>query len=222
MSLNTKLAMIAFIAALTGLSGTIIAKDKFVGQIPNGAKYKCVTCHVSQSGGGSRNSFGKSISQFIVSGNVKWGQQLAAIDSDNDGFTNGTELGDANGVWIVGKPSPGNKNEISMPGDPKSKPAVNSVEVIEYVSNIFAYPNPAVSLVRVNYSIPESVTVRFDVYNVMGIKVFGTSDIYVESGNNSFDWDTRDNFGVPVMPGNYVMAIQAAGGVSTINIIINK
>lgn len=222
MTLNTIKVVIAFLISTIVLSGALIAKDKFVGQIPNGVRFKCATCHVNQSGGGSRNSFGKSVSQFIVSGNVRWGQQLASIDSDNDGFTNGAELGDTKGEWAIGKPAPGNKNELSMPGDPNSKPAVNSVEMIENVKNLFAFPNPVVNIVRVNFSLPASVPVRFDIYNIMGNKVFGSSDFYLESGNNSFDWDTRDYSGNAVPPGNYVMALSTAGSVITVNIIISR
>ena len=53
----------------------------------------CVTCHVNLNGGGSRNAFGDA---FRANGHV-WNPALASLDSDNDGYTNGQELGDPAG-----------------------------------------------------------------------------------------------------------------------------
>lgn len=100
------------------------ARDPRVSQIPNGNAFQCMTCH-NFSTGGSRNSFGQTIeSDFLAPpgplGAVVWGTELAMYDSDGDGFTNGEELGDAEGSWMGGpiEPSytPGNPgNDMSVP-----------------------------------------------------------------------------------------------------------
>ena len=64
------------------------------------------------------SSFLTSVSD---SGDVIWGATLAAIDSDDDGFTNGQELGDEEGIWIEGSEDSG--QPPTAPGDPGSLPA---------------------------------------------------------------------------------------------------
>lgn len=87
----------------------------------------CFSCHSDVSGGGPRNAFGQTIEKGFLSGsgfsgNVVWGTTLAKIDSDGDGFTNGEELGDPEGMWWPGDPAPGTPSLITYPGDPASKP----------------------------------------------------------------------------------------------------
>ena len=43
----------------------------------------------------------------------------AFMDSDGDGGSNGAELGDPDGIWVVGDPDPANP---FAPGDPESTP----------------------------------------------------------------------------------------------------
>eukprot|EP00931_Biecheleriopsis_adriatica_P060841 TRINITY_DN36552_c0_g1_i1.p1 TRINITY_DN36552_c0_g1~~TRINITY_DN36552_c0_g1_i1.p1 ORF type:complete len:512 (-),score=50.68 TRINITY_DN36552_c0_g1_i1:247-1782(-) len=52
--------------------------------------------HDRAGGGGSLNPFGKD---FEAAGLV-WTQELCRMDSDNDGLTNGQELGDPNCTWV--------------------------------------------------------------------------------------------------------------------------
>ena len=84
----------------------------------------CGTCHIHWSGGGPRNSFGLAVEALVTPDGreVFWGPELAALDSDGDGFTNGEELGDPQGIWEEGNESPGNADEITHPGDPASHP----------------------------------------------------------------------------------------------------
>ena len=51
-----------------------------------------------------------------------WGPELAALDSDGDGFTNGEELGDPDGTWQEGDAAPGDAADITHPGNPDSHP----------------------------------------------------------------------------------------------------
>ncbi len=92
------------------------------GQIPNGTVNNCLNCHMSASGGDARNSFGLEIEENFLSGfDVVWGAELAAIDSDGDGYTNGEELGDPEGTWAIGDDNP-EMDEVYFPGDADSHP----------------------------------------------------------------------------------------------------
>lgn len=110
-------------AILTSVA--IIARSFRVSEIPNGSEFGCANCHLNPAGGGPRNAFGTEIeTNFLTvpgsSGHVVWGPELAALDSDNDGVSNGEELQDPNGEWVIGQPAPGNPDLVTNPGDPSS------------------------------------------------------------------------------------------------------
>ncbi len=102
-------------------------------QIPNGGINRCSNCHFNPMGGGGRNAFGQTIEKsFLVPPatpanatidlfTVNWGPDLAKLDSDGDGVTNGQELGDPDGAWRSGQPAPGNPRNVSLPGDQQSR-----------------------------------------------------------------------------------------------------
>ena len=114
----------ALVLSLTALAlpFEVEGRGRRPGQIPNGSENGCLNCHMSASGGDARNPFGLTVeSDFIgVSSEVLWGPELAAIDSDGDGFTNGEELGDPEGTWTPDDPAP--EVEVFLPGDPDSHP----------------------------------------------------------------------------------------------------
>ncbi|MBK8943896.1 MAG: T9SS type A sorting domain-containing protein [Ignavibacteriae bacterium] len=104
----------------------ISARDFRVAQIPNGNKFSCNTCHTN-GGGTPRNAFGQLVESNYLdgSGNVLWSKDLAMIDSDGDGFTNGEELQDPKGTWISATPNPGNSSLVTSPGNISSLPSAN-------------------------------------------------------------------------------------------------
>ncbi len=115
-------AMLVFVGLL---SSPLEARPARSGQVPNGTTFGCVMCHVSGGGGGPRNAFGLQIeadflSQAGFAGIVLWGPELAALDADGDGATNGEELGDPEGVWQAGDPNPA--GDIFLPWDAESTP----------------------------------------------------------------------------------------------------
>lgn len=118
----------AFVAvALVGMESGAEARPTRPAQIPNGNANNCANCHINPAGGGARNIFGQMVeASFLTaagfSGNVKWGPDLAALDADGDGFTNGEELGDPEGLWKAGDPVPGDPAAVTLPGDPNSHP----------------------------------------------------------------------------------------------------
>ena len=100
--------------AVLFLGGVVVeeadARSKRVRQVPNGSAASCNTCHTS-GGGSPLNPFGLEIvTNFLTAagpaGDVLWGPELAALDSDGDGASNGAELGDPEGTWVVGDPNP--------------------------------------------------------------------------------------------------------------------
>jgi len=122
-SKNSKFTLVL----LASIAVVIIAQSFRVNEIPNGNINACANCHFNPAGGGARNAFGTEVeNNFLTvpgpSGHVQWGPELAALDSDGDGFTNGEELQDPNGEWRPGNPLPGHPAFVTNPGDPNSFP----------------------------------------------------------------------------------------------------
>ena len=111
----------------------------------------CNTCHIDE---GARNAFGLEVeARVTVEGReVFWGPDLAALDSDGDGYTNGEELGDPYGLWVEGDPSPGLRADMGNPGD------------MEIVPRFHAAPQewPAVT------ATPDSLVILADYSNQLG------------------------------------------------------
>lgn len=97
------------------------ARPYRVDLLPNGNVYGCSNCHDS-GGGGPRNLFGYAVEEVVIGNQPFWSAALAALDSDQDGFTNGEELGDPDGDGIIDPSRP-----VSHPGDPLSFPVIPPV-----------------------------------------------------------------------------------------------
>jgi len=93
-----------------GFPLTVAAKNIYASELPNGlvaSEGGCNLCH--QSGGGTpRNPFGLAVQGYLPApanddtywlGTI-WGQ-IHSLDSDGDGYSNGTELGDPDGDGVV-------------------------------------------------------------------------------------------------------------------------
>ena len=131
------------------------ARSKRVRQVPNGSAASCNTCHTA-GGGSPLNPFGLEIvTNFLTAagpaGDVLWGPELAALDSDGDGASNGVELGDPEGAWVAGDPDPegdddgeeedhgehGHEGDSTLegkvfnPGDPTSTPPSDHDTAVE-------------------------------------------------------------------------------------------
>ena len=120
---------LAALFLIAGLADQVEARGKRVNQIPNGAAFGCAGCHVDPNGGGARNAFGQMIGQQFLTGagfvgDVIWGPELAALDADGDGATNGEELGDPAGTWDwqAGDANPGDPDAVTRPWDAESFP----------------------------------------------------------------------------------------------------
>ncbi|HEX3073868.1 MAG TPA: hypothetical protein VHP30_09675, partial [Ignavibacteriales bacterium] len=124
-------------------AGLIYGRPHRVGQIPNGAVNGCSNCHMSPSGGDARNAFGQLVeAKFLSGGNVVWGPELAMIDSDGDGVSNGAELQDPYGAWAPGQPDPGSSSSVTLPGVSSSvnygKATVNFSSMDPHIGNMLS------------------------------------------------------------------------------------
>ncbi|MCC6233449.1 MAG: CHRD domain-containing protein, partial [Verrucomicrobiales bacterium] len=109
------------LAVMAGWVGQAEARDFRVNMIPNGSRFRCQNCHVSVNGGGTRTAFGNAV--FSITGSSSrafWTPTLAALDSDGDGTSNGSELGDPEGD---GTAEAG--HTVTNPGNATSKPPSN-------------------------------------------------------------------------------------------------
>jgi hypothetical protein len=94
------------------------ARQFNVAQLPNGSRFGCANCHVSLDGFGPRNGFGREVAEHLDEfGDLLWDPNLAVLDSDGDGRTNGQELQDPNGQWQRNTSNPGVFALVSNPGD---------------------------------------------------------------------------------------------------------
>ena len=102
---------------------TMDARPWRVDQIPNGKKFGCINCH-SSSSGRSLNFFGLIVDTKVGKGSRAqfWNVQLASLDSDGDGYTNGEELGDPDGDGTATADgqltNPGYSSSLSVFPDP--------------------------------------------------------------------------------------------------------
>jgi hypothetical protein len=153
--------------------------SSYVSNIPNGSAFSCTNCHTTSSGGPT-NWFGED----FASHSHVWGASLAAIDSDGDTFTNGTELQDPNGTWVKGQPAPGNPALVTNPGDSASRPATT-------------------------YSISGIVTVSGSGLSGVSMTLTGTSLATVTtdtSGNYTFSGLSNGNYTVTPSKAGYAFA----------------
>jgi len=188
-----------------------IGRSFRVAQLPNGSQVDCAMCHNNAGGGGSRNGFGAEVeANFLTApgaaGAVVWNAQLAALDSDGDGFTNGEELQDPNGEWQSGQPAPGDPSLVTNPGDASSKPNPTSVHNLAtplYFELHNNYPNPFNPTTNISFTLTEGSNVRVDIYNSLGGLVKSITNSYFNPGTFNFTWNAQDNNGFNVESGVY-------------------
>ena len=121
--------------AILGLAGALIVTGDCYGRmcrvelIPNGGKFSCDNCHVAP--GGARNLFGLDVQAMVEPGSCDpfWDVELADLDSDSDGLSNGYELRDPEGTWAVGADRPGGLALVSNPGVADERTSIDVVQL---------------------------------------------------------------------------------------------
>ena len=217
------LVTIFSVMIFVAISSESFARGYRVAQVPNGSKFQCATCHIDPRGGGPRNPFGKSVEDdFLKSGDVQWGPELAMLDSDGDGFSNGEELQDPLGEWTTGSSDPGDQEMVFNPGDAASKPTTSSV-VNSIVNNISVdiYPNPFFEKMTFSADLPKESISSIEIFDVNGNLVKSLNSNF-SSGNILFDWDGRDNNNSKVQSGVYFISVRTGDVNITRNVILSR
>lgn len=203
-----------FISALVlaGIIQSADAKEFRVAQIPNGSVNKCLNCHTSMTSS-SRNAYGKVVQSGYLNGeNVVWGAALAKLDSDGDGFTNGTELQDPNGTWTIGATDPGNSANVSIPGVKTSVPPTGVEELLNYDFSVTTpSPNPFITNTSINYNLNVDGMVFIAVYDVNGRIVKNLIWQNQSAGEQRIVWDGTDNSSNRAPSGKYFISISMNG-----------
>jgi len=198
-------------------------------QVPNGTVKSCLTCHVTP--GGDRNAFGREVERNFLStpgsaGNVQWGPALAQLDSDGDGFTNGQELQDPAGTWVIGQADPGNPALVTSPGDPNDFPNTTSVEALPGIAAGFGleknYPNPFNPSTTIMFSVPRSVRAHIGIYSVSGQLVRTLLNDDLQAGRYTSVWNGRDDAGMQVASGRYLYRLSAGDFTATRTMVMLK
>lgn len=176
------------------VSSIILVSQSFrVSQIPNGGINSCANCHINPFGGGPRNSFGQKIEESFLNaqGNVQWNPQLASLDSDGDGFSNGIELQNPSGIWSGGPV--GDPSKVTNPGDPFSKPIQTSIgeEILPLQYKLLNnYPNPFNPSTIIVFEIPRSEYVYLQIFNINGelIKTILQENLNAGQYEKNLEW----------------------------------
>ncbi|MEM1095501.1 MAG: choice-of-anchor D domain-containing protein [Bacteroidota bacterium] len=90
--------------------------------------------------------------------------------------------------------------------------SVDAVEVAEIPSQFELqgnYPNPFNPTTMISYQLPESATVRLEIYNVMGQLVRVLVDAEQRAGTYRVAWDARNDVGLQVSSGTYIYRLTA-------------
>ncbi len=172
------------IVFLSFMSETLLSKEQWVNQIPNGQVNSCSNCHVSANGGGSRNVFGKAAQNSMSNDKIRW-DKIFNLDSDGDGFTNGEELQDPDGQWAIGQAEPGVSTLVTKPWDPNSKPTKSSVLENIVSDNAIIYPIPSNGIVNLEYISDYFDTSRLELFNSNG-RIIYSDNMNTNIGPNNW------------------------------------
>jgi len=124
MKRSLALAVALGLVALTTSASSALARPFRVNELPNGSKHMCRNCH-DDDNGKTFNDFGSAARSAldktgpIQEAHVHW-DLLCPYDADDDGWTNGEELGDPDCVWTAGA-TPA-KTAAYLPGHADSHP----------------------------------------------------------------------------------------------------
>ena len=216
------------ILLLSATSITYLVGRSFrVSKVPYGNNYSCNTCHTN-GGGTPRNPFGLDVQARVTPNGQEnfWGPELAALDSDGDGFSNGVELQDPNGTWVPGTATPGDPLLVTHPGDANDFPAITSVDKFAELPNKFElksnYPNPFNPTTNIIFSIPNNSNVRLDIFNSLGQLVRTLVDQNYASGNYTTIWNARDDFGNKVNSGVYIYRLVSGNKIESKRMVLMK
>jgi len=70
------------------------------------------------------------------------------------------------------------------------------------------FPNPFNPSTVINYSVPTAGAVNFEIYNMLGQRVWSTSVNHVSAGNYKIQWNGKDSVGKSAASGIYLYSLQ--------------
>lgn len=211
-----KYLVLIFIVSFAFSQPHLNARDFRVFQIPNGSRFDCNTCHTS-GGGTTLNPFGIDVFNTYLTpknalGNVNWVAELASIDSDGDGFTNGQELLDPNGEWRQGNPNPGNPADVGNPGSANSTPSSVHDNVFnrknQVISNLNVIPNPVVYSSNIEFELNKSGELKIELFTASGAHVSKIYSGWKSEGKYMLDFKAVDSQNAKLTKGVYLLNIR--------------
>ena len=186
-----------------------------VNQLPNGTTYRCLNCHMSIAGDGPLNPFGQDVSaKFLNSkGDVVWGPELANLDSDGDGYTNGQELQDPEGKWEIGDSDPGKPNLVTLPGDSTSKPLKLSIGEFDIISkngeNVLISTNSSSQgQLIISVQLDDDLSISLKIFSQIGEEIALFNQQFLKKGNNQIPFLPCDSAGNQLPNGFYFIQIE--------------
>ncbi|MBE2187940.1 MAG: T9SS type A sorting domain-containing protein [Candidatus Kapabacteria bacterium] len=222
-----KYLVLIFILSFALSNSNLNARQFRVSQIPNGNKFDCNTCH-TMGGGTALNPFGIDVLNAFLTpknalGNVNWVADLASIDSDNDGFTNGQELLDPNGEWKIGDPNPGNTLDVFNPGSSNSKPVSVHDNVFnrknQVISNLSVVPNPVIFSSNIEFELNQAGEIHIELFTASGAHVSKVYTGWKSEGKYLLDFKAVDSQNNKLAKGVYLLNIRL-GNASVIHKLI--
>lgn len=89
-----------------------------------------------------------------------------------------------------------------------------------FALSLGTYPNPFNSSTRISYTIPEDSRITLQIFNMLGQKIATLIDTQMNVGNHSIIWNGRDDCGILVSGGLYLVNLQAEKSSITRKIIL--
>lgn len=146
---TTPLRNLAILVVILCGHSTSFAYSKNSTQFPNFAELAsltngdaCTACHNDPLDKKSLTFFGEqSKGAFDGANNLIW-SGIFDLDADCDGFSNGVELGDPEGAWIIGDEAP--DADVTDPNDDTSIPSGTPTQICEPLGDPGGNPPPPV------------------------------------------------------------------------------
>jgi hypothetical protein len=187
--------------------------------IPWGSTLSCTACHWDQQ-------FGVDLQEnFYI-----WDITLATMDSDGDGYSNGTELQDPLGLWKPLNPDPGNPDSISNPDDSLNTPG-QGLGIGDDVPSSYPpksyylaqnYPNPVSLGTDITYTISKQERIVLTIYDISGRVVRELVNADRKEGSYTAHWDGKNESGRSVANGIYLVRIRAGEFRATKKLMLAK
>ena len=132
-------------------------------------------------------------------------QNWSSIPDTSDGFYNRLFMTNQSHAWIVGW-----KGSIY-----KGTSSTAAVRVIENLSTVEAFPNPAQSDCTIRMNLKNRAVMRIDLLNGAGANVRSIHKGMLPAGESNFNIDQFQN----LVPGMYYARLQSEGGIQTVAVV---